>query len=209
METALILPLFLLVLYGVIWIIRAGVVNERVQIAVRYSGLVSNEVSPYVQYSMYALYNNLEGIGSPPTFSCGAPTTDALENNGQFPGPLTSSFWFPSGVTTGTCTPGETSLQPGVAIQPEIFTHTLSQITSATPIQGVLSSALGSVSQSVSAAQNYLDAPGLGTVLTCLPEVDDAVSASLQRTKPSLNVNSIAPLADVLPRSAFALAGGC
>ncbi len=208
-ETALILPLFLLVLYGVIWIVRAGVVNERVQIAVRYSGLVSNEVSPYVQYSMYALYNNLEGIGSPPTLACVPPTTDALTNSGAFPGPITSAFWQPSGGSTPACSSGETSLQPSGVAQPEIFNYTQSQIASSTPIDGVLFNALGHALQSVSASQNYLDAPGLGIVLKCLPDIDDAVSASLQRTAPSININSIAPLSDSLPRTPFALGGGC
>ena len=207
-ETALILPMFLLLLYGVMWIIRAGVVNERIQIAVRYSGLVSNETSPYVQYSMYALYNNLQGIGNPPTVACGAPTTDALDNNGQFPGPLTAPFWQP-GATAGTCQSGEVSMQPQGTLQPEIFSFTQSKIASQTPIDGVLASAFGSSLQSVAASQNYLDAPGLGPVLQCLPEIDSAVSASLQRTDPTLDPNLPVPLPDVLPRTQFKLGGGC
>ncbi|HEY8297904.1 MAG TPA: TadE/TadG family type IV pilus assembly protein [Candidatus Baltobacteraceae bacterium] len=208
-ETALILPLFLLLLYGVMWVVRAGVVNERVQIAVRYSGLVSNQSSPYVEYSIYALYNNLEGIGSPPTLACSVPDSAALQNIAPFPGPQTSAFWQP-GTTAGTCRSDHASLQGGGLIQPQVFTHTLSSITSQTPIEGgLLTSALGSTAQQVSASQNYLDAPGLGTVLVCFPEIDDAVSASLQNTAPILPVGSIAPLPAILPTTPLTLSGSC
>ncbi|MEO6912821.1 MAG: TadE family protein [Candidatus Baltobacteraceae bacterium] len=207
-ETAIVLPLFLLLVYGVMWIVRSGVVNERVQIAVRYSGLVSSQASPYIDYSMYALYNNLEGIGAPPVAACGPPTTDALDNNGQFLGPPTSPYWLP-GATNGACTAGHATLQGGAIVQPEVFTHTLSSITSQTPIEGVLSTALGQNAQQVAASQNYLDAPGIGTVLVCYPDIDDAVSASLQNTAPILPVNSIVPLADVLPTTPINLSGSC
>lgn len=208
-ETAIALPLFLLVLYGIIWAVQAGVTNERVQIAVRYSGLVSNETSPYMQYSMYALYDNLEGVASPPTTSCSAPTTDALLNSGQFPGPQTAPFWQPSGATSGTCSAGEQSIKGGGLAQPEIFNHTLSSITSQTSIPGALQSAMGTQMQNVSAAQNYLDSPGLGTVFTCYRELDDAVSESLQNTAPDPASASTVPLPSILPSTPLSLSGSC
>src|SRR5581483_1638829 len=141
-ETAIVLPVFLLVLWGIIWAVQASVTNERVQMAVRYSGLVSNEGSPFVNYSLYALYNNLVGIASPPSFTCVAPNTDALTNSNTYPGPTTLPMWNP-GTTNGTCSQAETSLQGGGLIQPQIFTHTLSSITTQTTIGGVLVAPLG------------------------------------------------------------------
>ena len=55
-ESAIFLPLFLLVLFGIIWAVQSSVQSERVQIAVRYDGFVSNEAAPYVGYSLYGLY---------------------------------------------------------------------------------------------------------------------------------------------------------
>jgi hypothetical protein len=207
-ETAIILPVFLLVLYGVLWAVQAGVVNERVQMAVRYSGLVSNETMPYMQYSMYALYDNLEGIKSPPTTSCQAPTTDALLNNGQFPGPQTLPFWNPAGPTKGTCASGEQSVRGGGLPQPQIFTHTLSTITSSSPIQGLLAPVMGPL-QNVSAQQNYLDAPPLGTVFKCYQELDDAVSQSLQHGPPSYPVAGLIPLPSILPTAPLSVNPVC
>ncbi|MDQ2872717.1 MAG: hypothetical protein M3R35_06280 [Candidatus Eremiobacteraeota bacterium] len=206
-ESVIMLPLFLLVLYAVIWTVQSGVVNERVQVAVRYSGLVSNESSPYAQYSLYALYTNLEG-STPPVPSCVAPTSDALLNSGQFPGPTTSAFWKPVGVANGTCASGNVTMQGNGLLQPLVFTHTLSSITAQTPVEGVLKTALGTSTQQVDASQNYLDAPGIGTMLSCFSEIDATVSASLQDTAPAIPQDP-APLPDINPTTPLTLSGGC
>src|SRR5579872_2831353 len=46
-ESAIFMPLFLLILFGIIWAVQSSVQSERVQIAVRYGGFVSNEAAPY------------------------------------------------------------------------------------------------------------------------------------------------------------------
>jgi len=207
-ETAIMLPLFLLLLYGIMWAVQTGVVNERVQIAVRYSGLISNQSSPYQQYSLYALYDNLEGVSAPPAFTCVPPSTDALLNNGQFPGPATAPFWQPVGTPSGTCSQG-TATMAGALPQPQVFTHTSSAITAAAPVQGVLQSAIGSTQQHVDASQNYLDAPAIGTVLTCYAELDDAVSASLENSTPGSLPSTVSPIPDVNPTTPLVLSGSC
>lgn len=207
LETAVILPVFLLLLYGLLWIVTSGVVNERVQVAVRYSGMVSNESSPYVQYSLYALYNNLSGMTPPPKAACVAPDTDALLNNGNFPGPTTPSFWQPKGATNGTCRPGTASLIGGGLVQGQVFNHTLSQISSKTQITGLAASAVGSTLQDLQASQNYLDAPDVGTILKCYGELGAAVSASLKAT--AMGPALTAPLPDLNPTGALALSGSC
>jgi len=207
LETAVILPVFLLLLYGLLWIVTSGVVNERVQVAVRYSGMVSNENSPYVNYSLYALYNNLSGMTPPAKAPCVAPNTDALLNNGDFPGPDTPSFWQPKGATNGTCRPGTASLIGGGLVQGQVFTHTLSQISTKTQITGLAASAVGSSLQNVQASQNYLDAPDVGTILNCYGELGTAVSASLNAT--SMGPALTAPLPDLNPTGALALSGRC
>jgi hypothetical protein len=205
-ETAIVLPVFLFVLWGIIWAVQASVINERVQMAVRYSGLVSNESAPFVDYSLYALYNNLVGIASPPAFSCQAPNTDALTNSNTYPGPTTFSMWTP-GTTSGTCSQAETSLQGTGLIQPQIFTHTLSSITTQTPIGGVLVSSLGSA-QNLAGQQNELDPPAMGSMLTCYPELDTAVSASLQNTS-ATSVTSVTALPTTNAATALTLLGSC
>ncbi|MDE2571775.1 MAG: pilus assembly protein [bacterium] len=208
-ETAIILPLFLLLLYGIIWAVQSSVVGERVQLAVRYSGLVSNESSPYQQYSLYALYNNLQGVSAPPSSACVPPSADALLNGGEFPGPtMTLPFFQPSGSPAGSCSQGTASMT-GSLLQPEVFTNTQSSITAHAPIQGMLQSVIGSAQQQLDARQNYLDAPGIGTVLGCYPELNAAVSASLEDKAPIAAPSSVAPIPDVNPVTPLLLAGSC
>jgi hypothetical protein len=182
-ETALILPLFLLVLFGVLWGVQASVVGERTQVAVRFSGLVSNQTSPYLGYSLYALYNGLPGSANAPNISdCAAPNSDALLNNGQFVGPITQPFWQPiSGSTVGQCHRAVTVLTGGSIVQPVVFIQTLSQITSQVSVQGVLQSVLTSAS-TLGAQQNFFVTPDVARVLSCYPEVGTAAAQSLNHT---------------------------
>ena len=207
LETAVILPVFLLLLYGILWVVTSGVVNERVQVAVRYSGLVSNESSPYVQYSIYALYNNLSGMAPLPKTACVAPKSDALLNNGEFPGPDTPPFWQPKGATKGTCKPGTASLFGGGLVQGQVFKHTLSQISTQTQITGLAAAAVGTPLQNVQASQNYLDAPDVGTILKCYGELGTAVSASLEAIPAGAALTP--PLPDLNPTTPLSLSASC
>ncbi|MGH7736792.1 MAG: TadE/TadG family type IV pilus assembly protein [Candidatus Tyrphobacter sp.] len=167
METALFLPVFLLVLFGVIWAVQSSVVGERAQIAVRFAGLVSDEVSPYDHYSLGSLYDGLPGIAQSETYSCSEPAPDALMNDGNFPGPVTPPFFQPqSGSTSGTCSQGETQLSGGSMTSPMIFVHTQSDITTGTSVPSYLSGVLGSF-QNETAEQNFIDGPDVQTILTC------------------------------------------
>ena len=96
-ETVVFLPIALLTLFGIIWAAQYGVMSERVESAIRYSGLISNQINPYVEYSYYVLYNSL-GSTSPntpiPSQTCVAPSPDALSNSGAYPGPSSGPFWM-------------------------------------------------------------------------------------------------------------------
>ncbi len=127
-ESAIFLPLFLLVLFGIIWAVQSSVQSERVQIAVRYGGLVSNEAAPYVGYSLYGLY--VQAAAPAITNGCIAPTTDALTNSGTFPGPQSNTFWSPeNGQTNGTCSKGQAVLTGGDLSNSIVFLQTTSNIT--------------------------------------------------------------------------------
>jgi hypothetical protein len=76
-ETVIFLPMFMFVLYGMIWAIQTAVQYERVESAVRYSGLVSQYTNPYSNYSLYALYGQL-GSTTMPAISCGTILTAPL-----------------------------------------------------------------------------------------------------------------------------------
>jgi len=212
-ETAVFLPVFLLVLFGVIWAVQSSVVGERTQIAVRFAGLISDEVSPYDHYSLGTIYDSIPSVNTQETYTCSTPVPDALMNNGNFPGPVTAPFFQPTGGTaTGACTQGETHLSGGSMASSLVFVHTSSSISATTNVPSWLSSALGST-QHLSATQNFIDGPDVHTILTCYNDgkTDDlgtVVAESLSRT--TLNASSApTPLPESPVTTSLALSSSC
>ncbi len=199
-ESAIFLPLFLLLLYGVIWSVQSSVQNERVQIAVRYSGLVSNESAPYVGYSTYALYN---AVRTPAvTTACTAPSGDALTNTNSFPGPTSPPFWSPAGTTSGTCTKSTAVLSGGQLTSNVLFLQTTSNISTQITVPGPLQGSLGSNTQTLTASQNFFDTPDLSTLMACYSELDAAVAASLEN-QPQGAITAATPVPSILPTNSL------
>jgi hypothetical protein len=201
-ESAIFLPLFLLVLYGLIWAVQSSVQSERVQIAVRYAGLVSNEAAPYVGYSLYGLY--LAANSASIDTSCSPPVTDALTNSGSFPGPASPPFWTPEiDNTTGTCSKGTAILSGGDLSSSLVFLQTNSGITTQVQVPTPLAPALSTNNTTLSATENFFDTPDLGTLMACYADLDSAVSASIENAPQGASVaatpipdsNPITPLA--------------
>ncbi|HEY9086294.1 MAG TPA: TadE/TadG family type IV pilus assembly protein [Candidatus Tyrphobacter sp.] len=210
LETAVFLPLFLLVLFGVIWTVQSSVLSERAQIAVRFSGLVSDEANPYKQYSLGALYDGLPDVAGVETYTCVAPTPDALQNDpthGYFPGPKSPSFFQPTATTTGTCTPGSTHLSGGSMSTPLLFVHTQSNIATGVTVPGYLQSALGAT-QNLTASQNFFDGPDVRTIVNCYSDLGTAAEQSLEHE--AVNATGAAtPLPDMPNTTPLALSGSC
>ncbi len=203
-ESAVFLPLFLLLVFGIIWAAQSGVQSERVQIAVRYSGLISNEAVPYQNYSLYALYT---GAVAPATnTACSIPTSDALTNSGTFPGPQSAPFWQPlAGTTIGTCSKGTAVLQGGSLSSPLLFVQTLSTATTQVTVPGNLQGALGSNS-TLYARENFFDTPDLPTIMNCFGELHTAVNASLSNVAQNA-ITAAAPIPDSNPTTALTISG--
>lgn len=208
LETALFVPIFLIVLFGVIWVVQSSVINERVQAAVRFSGLVSNEASPYTRYGLGALYDGLPGVAPTEVYTCVAPTTDALENNGYFPGPQTATFFQPaSGQTSGSCSQNVTYLSGGTLTQPILFVQTTSNITSAVSIPSYLANILNNP-QFLTASQNFFDTPDMQSLMDCYTDFGNAAAASLLDTAQNASV-APTPLPDTPNTTPLALDTSC
>ncbi len=206
------LPLFLLVLFGIIWIVQISVLNERAQIAVRYSGLISNESSPYTAYSIYAVYNNVGALAQPSPSACATPGTDALMNdnsNNAFPGPKSQPFWWPDGPnSTGACTAGAAALRGGSLTTPLLLTHTAATIATTKAIPLYIQGATGPFSN-LGASQNFINTPDIATVFRCYPELKAATSASLVGEPASTGSGMTLPLPNTNPTTPLALSNGC
>jgi hypothetical protein len=216
-ETAVFLPLFLLVLFGVIWTVQSSVMSERSQISVRFSGLISDEANPYQQYSLGALYDGLPGIAASEVYACASPGPDALQNDpatGIFPGPKSPTFFQPiSGTTVGSCTQGPAHLTGGALASPQLFVHTQSTVSTQVPVPSFLQGTLGSMTQFLSASQNYFDGPDVQTLLTCYNDgqTDDLGTVVMESlTHYTLDAASApTPLPDTPVTTPLALSGSC
>jgi len=183
-ETAIFLPVFLLLLFGMMWIVQFSVLNERAQIAVRYSGLVSNESSPYDGFSLYAIYNNVGGHSQAATTTCATPPPDAFINdpsNGAFPGPTSQPFWQPdAGQTSGTCNAGRVEITDPSLTVPMLLVNTLSTATTQKTTTTNLPSAISNLHVKVlSATQNFVNTPDIASIMQCYPELSSAANNSL------------------------------
>jgi Flp pilus assembly protein TadG len=199
-ETALVLPMFLLVLFGIEWSIQTSVIAERAQLAVRFSGLVSDQASQYTNYSLFSYYN----ASAAPGLSCTDPTDNVLYQAGTLAtgpqytsGTVTPPFFYPAQPSVTNCTPGVAVLSGGSLVTPLVFIHTLSQITSYTQAESVLQSTLPGFT-SVLAQQNYLETPDVPHLLTCYPELQAALPESLDHT-----YLGVTAAATPIPQSAF------
>jgi len=182
-ETVIFLPVFLIVLFGIIWIVQSSVVNERLQFAVRYSGLISSQASPYSAWSLYSLYENTEYPNAAmATHTCGAPSTNVLANASPFPGPTSDPFWQPVSTGVPACTPATVTMTGAPFVQPAIFSESISALSAAAAIPSYLTSVNPSLSspQLLSATQKFFTAPDMKTMLACYGDLEAAVQQSLQ-----------------------------
>jgi hypothetical protein len=155
-ETALFLPLMLLLLFAIIYLSQAGVAQERGQVAVRYGSLVS----PAKNYSVEAMYQAYgAGLPSPtpyssPTACPGTSASDTqaavnqaqmLPSNAPTSFPTTQPFWRVPSPSAG-CVMGERQVSqgayPGLTVGfVEAMTNT---VTATTIVPSYLSRAIPS-----------------------------------------------------------------
>ncbi len=194
-ESTIFLPLFLFVLFGVIWAAKTGVLNERVQLAVRYSGLVSDQVSPYTQYSLYTVYNNLAGNALVPD-PCTPPLPAMLSGGGPLPVPSSAPFWQPdSNSATVSCAQSLNVYSASAFTRSAIVMQTNSSISATSAVPQYLGDTLGAAAL-LSANTNFFKAPDLASDARCFPDVGTAVANSLYPKNDTTSVAvSTAPLA--------------
>ena len=181
LETVIFLPLTLLTLWAVIWVAQYGVMSERVQSAVRYSGLISNQINPYVEYSLYVLYNSLGPVSSNapiPASTCNVPTTDALTNSGTYPGPTTAPFWMATPIPPSvTCSAPQSQVAAFTGLNQTALALSNTPIVQAQTIVPLYLSAAMQFGNVISqpnmpsnASLNFMKPADMSTLMTCHPD---------------------------------------
>jgi len=181
-ETLLILPVFLITLFGILWVTPMGIVNERLQFAVRYSGLVSNVISPYSEWSLYSLYADSIAPNTTP-FQCSPPPLAAMVNASPFPGPVTAPYWQPPANTfIPNCSNGISAMTGGP--QPAMMLYSNSSASTqaiVTTTGGAFNAANSSSAPQFTAVQKFFAPADLNTILQCYSDVGIDVANSLLR----------------------------
>ncbi len=187
-ETVFFVPIFLILVYGVIWTMQLTVLGERSQVAVRYSGLISNQANPIMQYSLYTLYNSLPENVRITAPACTKPTSNALDNTGTFPGPQTAPLWYSGSLVntvSGKCSQGRLTISANGLIEPALFIYTQSDLTTVLHAPSLFPGA----TNTIQASQNILRTPDVTSLMMCYPDLGATVQNSLTHAK----LNEIAP----------------
>jgi hypothetical protein len=183
-ETVIFLPLFLIALFGIIWTVQAAVQYERVESAVRYAGLISQEANPYAEYSLYALYGQL-GSATMPTFVCVTPLADPLSDasptyhSSSYANTASAPFWSPASSTPSCPSAGLVGFPVGTTFGQDVI---LSQqdpgITSTIKVpSAVLKLPATTLTQ---ASERFFRPVGLNVILACYPSLDTQLTSSLK-----------------------------
>ncbi len=187
-ETALVLPVLLGALYAVVWGIRVGVVTERAEEVVRYAGVLQQQQNPYLDYSLYTLYNNLNGTSNVPTQPCAVPNSNFLIGGSvaSVPGVASSSaefgaFFLPTSLTVACTTPVRVDLATG-------YTRNYLMLTQAPVVtadvnanfSGMLPGAADLGTHTLTRTMPFYRSPDLSSLLHCSPALSAVVSASLE-----------------------------
>jgi len=207
-ETAIALPVFLVVMFGVIWALQTGVLGERVQMVARYGGMVSSEISPYQQYSLYAAY--AAAAGEPLSNACATPPPALLQDGAPLAAPATGTlpFWQPSansGTATTTC--GKTLANGAGLSAPMLLGRAKIQVNAATDVPAMLQPVTGSEA-SRGAVLNAFQSPDMATLVGCYSELQSAFERSVNPQSdpsPPTPPNPIGAFAT----GALSLSGGC
>jgi len=175
-ETALFMPLFLLGLFGVMLAAKQGALSERVQLGIRYGGVVSSLQQPYLSYSLYSMYSTIDGSPSNNPDTCNGVTASADSS-------LTvgrASFWQPiAGSISPTCS-GTISLVTGKS-QNMLLENSYIGLSARAPAGGYLTANVlgGNTYEAAAAAENFIRSPDSGSLVACTP-IGDAIKASLE-----------------------------
>ncbi|MDB5027204.1 MAG: hypothetical protein JWO66_893 [Candidatus Eremiobacteraeota bacterium] len=207
-ETAIALPVFLLVMFGVIWALQTGVLGERVEMVARYGGMVSAESNPYQQYSLYAAYS--AAAGSPIATPCATPPPGLLENGVPLAAPAkgTPAFWQPSGSSTITTASCGRTIANGAGLSTAMMLGRSSiTVSASSDVPKTLQPFAGATTQR-SATMNAFRSPDMATLVACYSELQTAFERSVDPTTDPSPPTVPQPITS-LPTGSLILSGSC
>jgi hypothetical protein len=164
-ESAIFLPIVLLVLFGIMYVSQYGVASERAQLAVRYGGLVMQRAANV--YSASEIYDFLSNPKGPAP--CVSPPPGFLTDEAPLPGPASVPYWQPLSVVP-SCT--ALARQPqgggGQFVASHFFSTALESVTAQVAVPPFLGNAIG---MNASASEAFVQSADPSAILYCSSDV--------------------------------------
>jgi hypothetical protein len=150
-ETAMILPIVIALLFAIIYFANLGTVDQRVQVAIRYGGLVGFTTS-----GVFSSANIYTAGTSPSGNTCPSPPPGILTNSSPFPGPTSAPFFNPSTNSSATsasnCTATAVTFKGGASFLAAGYvanaTESMTASSDVPPFLNALFGTFGTVTQS-------------------------------------------------------------
>jgi hypothetical protein len=213
-ETVIFLPMFLLVLFGVMWSIKSALQYERVEGAVRYAGLISDHASPYLDTSMYSMYQQLGSTTLAP-LPCISPLPAPLSDadptyTSASTTTASGAFWAPASSTPG-CSGNRVigaSAGSGGFYQDVLFMQQHPSMASTVSVPSYLQAKLGT--STTFAADGYFLKPiTVAAILACYPVLNTTIGYSLQYTTDLSTAVTPTPMPNVVRATTLSANTSC
>lgn len=176
-EMTIALPIVLLALFGILYVARLGVVDERAQLALRYGG-IAGFITGSGAYSAANIYANLDPSSIPQP--CPTPAMGAFNNTAPFPGPSSAPFWQPDSASNAApCAPAVFGLGGAQFLASHFFSATSLNVNASVDVPAYIQAVLGQDAHNVSASETFVHPAFPGMILYCSTEVRARVNGAI------------------------------
>ena len=176
-EMTIALPIVLLALFGIMYVARLGVVDERAQLALRYGG-IAGFITGSGAYSAANIYANLNPSSVPQP--CPTPAMGAFSNSAPFPGPSSAPFWQPDSTSgSAPCAPAVFGMGGAQFLASHFFSATALSVNANVAVPSYIQAALGESSQNVSVSETFVHPAFPGMIMYCSTEVRNRVNGAI------------------------------
>lgn len=174
-EFVIAMPLVLFALFGIVYISRMGVINERAELALRYGALAAFN-SGSNEYSAADIYQTMNGTMGP----CPAPPISVVNGGGPFPGPTAGPFWQADTVPQApSCTASASGFGGSQFVASHFWATTTLNVQAGVAVPQYLQHAIGTTG-TANTTETFIHAAYPGVILWCSKEVRDRVKGAIQ-----------------------------
>jgi len=175
-ETLIVLPVAIFAIFAILYIARAGIVNERIYLSMRYAGFSAFYGQSNQAYTAADIYSNIQGGNQP--VPCPKAPAGAFNDTAPYPGPSGPPLWNPDEPVTSQCSMQTTSIGGASFLASRYLSATLVNVQTGVNVPPYLQSLIPA--QTTMQAQGGFVHPAYpGVIMYCNGDTFTAVYDSL------------------------------